>query len=649
MNNTSFLSTATRLFSLLLTLLALLTPTRTAQAAPPNQWSSNLDFDGNGFSDILLYRDNQTPGYDIIRILNSKPQFNIERKFEELTLLGPNEPKRQLIGSGRFDGDWVTDLVWRESTTRYRIDKRSSTGLVTARYFSNPDPRDYVFIGIGDFNGDSTSDVLWRSKQGYLMIYQFSNDVQSSYKTLFTSNTNGKVWVPEFFQCAGIGDFNGDQKSDIFWIDANGATYFWGMNGATITEIQPGPSLGGSGNWRVAGTGDVCSAPTTPQNMRTTGKSDGICDILWEVYTGGNRRTKKVWQISPGFRVTARTLDQLENHDIQSIGDYDGDTSVEILTTSLGSIYSQKITPANNATGTLPDGSCLVETSFISYLKPMGDSPDNVRPRFEGGFDLRLHLRRQLERRGVPPRTSANSAYEAYSYSNTGMIRHNPSSWLGDLDLSGMGFNATDNFCAGGGTAIGKRWVVLAKHVYDGEWYTDKRKNKDQSVCFLDKNNRFYKIRIESFHSIPNSDITLGYLASDIPATVKIYAVLPGPMSKFLESTEKLPGFTRNQFGRLIGLEIDPSYSNLSSFTDPEFSPSSEALVVGDSGNPVCVVIDGEPVLTGCLYRSDLKSRGTSSPLFNHLNQIDKLMEAKNPADGVRRFSLGRYLIYEKP
>ena len=48
---------------------------------------------------------------------------------------------------------------------------------------------------------------------------------------------------------AGVGDFDGNGKSDILWTDGNGNYAIWFMNGATVTSTA---SLGNVGtSWHV--------------------------------------------------------------------------------------------------------------------------------------------------------------------------------------------------------------------------------------------------------------------------------------------------------------------------------------------------------------------------------------------------------------
>ncbi len=93
-------------------------------------------------------------------------------------------------------------------------------------------------IGIGDFNGDGKSDILWQNSNGSTISSIQALSFQGSSVTL------GSGW-----SIAGLGDYNGDGKSDILWRNSNtGSLVDWTMNGATITAAQgltnQGSSLG---------------------------------------------------------------------------------------------------------------------------------------------------------------------------------------------------------------------------------------------------------------------------------------------------------------------------------------------------------------------------------------------------------------------
>ena len=86
-----------------------------------------------------------------------------------------------------------------------------------------------------DFNGDGKSDILWRDtstgQNGIWLMDGFSV-TNSSYITSVSAATPG--WI-----IAGVGDFNGDGKSDILWRDTStGQNGIWLMDGFSVTSTS---------------------------------------------------------------------------------------------------------------------------------------------------------------------------------------------------------------------------------------------------------------------------------------------------------------------------------------------------------------------------------------------------------------------------
>jgi hypothetical protein len=284
-------------------------------------------------------------------------------------------------GGADFDADGRSDIMWRKVGAG--VDKgamflwtMNGTGLVGARYL-DPIAEDWQVQFMGDFNGDGLGDVLWRNfgtgaDAGKLFIWM----MQGPYVVLGTGytasqadlgwrvdgvgdlNGNGKsdiVWrktgagvdkgavflwtmngtglaaaryldpISEDWQVVDLGDFNGDGKADVLWRNMNttspdaGKLYVWMMDGPNV--------IGGTGytasqadlGWRVDGVGDL--------------NGDGKDDIVWrKVGAGVDKGAVFLWTMNGTGLAGARYLDPIgEDWQVQALGDFNGDGKVDIL------------------------------------------------------------------------------------------------------------------------------------------------------------------------------------------------------------------------------------------------------------------------------------------------------------------------------
>jgi len=218
----------------------------------------------------------------------------------------------QIVGTGDFDGDGVTDILWRKAGTGENyIFLMDGTTVKAGSGYTNTVGGPWTVAGVGDFDGDGKADILWRNAttgEDYVFLIDGTSVKAGSG---YTSTVDGPWTV------AGVADFDGDGKADILWRNATtGEDYVFLMNGATVLGTSSYTNTVG-GPWTVAGVGDF--------------DGDGKADILWRNATTGENYVFLMSGTavlgSSGY--TNSVPDQ--DWQVAGTGDYDGDGRADIL------------------------------------------------------------------------------------------------------------------------------------------------------------------------------------------------------------------------------------------------------------------------------------------------------------------------------
>lgn len=235
-------------------------------AGVPTDWKivGTGDFNGDGREDILWRHDggvltdwlaNSTGGYDA----------NSGNLFASV----PTD--WHVVGTGDFNGDGKSDILWRNDSGALTDWLGTSTGGFTANDANvlASVPTDWKVVGTGDFNGDGLVDILWRHDSGAV-----TNWLGTAAGGFIANDANVLASVPNDWKVAGTGDFNGDGLTDILWRHDSGMITDW-LGTATGGYVANNDANGTKSvplDWHVVGVGDF--------------NGDAFDDILWRNDSG---------------------------------------------------------------------------------------------------------------------------------------------------------------------------------------------------------------------------------------------------------------------------------------------------------------------------------------------------------------------------
>jgi hypothetical protein len=224
------------------------------------------DFNGDGYADILWRQ--QSSGNTYMWLMNGATVVGAAYTNSQA------DSTWQVQGAGDLNGDGKADIVWRKvgpgpDTGAMFLWLMSGAEIIGATYL-DPISLEWEVQRMGDFDGDGKFDILWRERNSGSTYIWLMNGAVVKAGTGYTASQADLSWRIE-----GTGDLNRDGRSDILWRKVGagpdtGALFLWLMDGTNLGGTYLDPI---SSNWDVQGLGDF--------------NGDGRSDILWrELNTG---------------------------------------------------------------------------------------------------------------------------------------------------------------------------------------------------------------------------------------------------------------------------------------------------------------------------------------------------------------------------
>ena len=215
--------------------------------------------------------------------------------------------------------------------------------------------------------------------------------------------------------------------------------------------------------------------------------------------------------------------------------------------------------------------------------------------------------------------------------------RANPGFWLKDVDLSCASPWNSDRGRLKAGTLISKRHIIFAKHFPMAVGTRILFATTDGGVC---------PCRIAATKAIDGSDIMVGSLDYEVTPNVHPAKILPVDYEKWIGDGAGLPTVTLTQTEKAYVNDLCPiptnvvlRYMSSRSPTESRRAQFRDKLIVGDSGNPVFLIVGTEPVLLYCLKTG---GAGGGPAIHRYRFEIQQAMDELCPGYKLESFDFSK-------
>ena len=222
----------------------------------------------------------------------------------------------------------TNSILWRDPSGSLKSWQLDSGIIIANSTFDSTTllkvPASLQIVSTGDFDGDGVSDILWRDTATSTMrvwLMESGTKVKEGGDLLIQDGTGQAQLRQSQWIIGATGDVDGDGSTDIVWRNTtSGEVVLWFMNKSTVAKetdlLAPGVSVGA--NWNIVGFSNA-------DNQRGA-------DLLWR---NSNDNQLAIWTLSRnGLEAGSRILEGLgveQNWQIIAYKDFNRDGVADFL------------------------------------------------------------------------------------------------------------------------------------------------------------------------------------------------------------------------------------------------------------------------------------------------------------------------------